>query len=311
MSVDRSPKPCLHKQANHRHGHRNAYVLDRCRCLPCCYAASVYEQQRVKNNAYGRSNYIDAEPARQHVAKLMAAGVGLKRIVVVSGSSQGVLWKLMYGKNGGTPSKRVTKATAERLLALDPANPALLADGAPVSSVGAARRLQALTCLGWSINRLADEGGLDRQPLDAALAGKPIFARTARAVAALYEQLWDQPAPTGDHRERISASRARRRAEASGWAPPLAWDDETIDDPDATPYAGDTDHDQPDELAVDAVLEGVRLHLAGATLHAAVHALAEAGHGPRVIAERLGIQERQVQRLRDRQDAPRPKRAAA
>jgi len=31
---------------------------------------------------------------------------------------------------------------------------------------------------------------------------------------------------------------ATRRAAARGWAPPLAWDDDTIDDPNATPDLG-------------------------------------------------------------------------
>lgn len=306
MTIDRTPKPCLHKIAKHQHGQRNCYVLDRCRCLPCCYAASVYEQERAKRNAYGRANYIDAEPARAHVAKLMAAGVGLKRIVAVSGTSQGVLWKLVYGKNGGTPSRRVTRQTADRLLALDPADPALLADGATTSSVGTARRLQALACLGWSVGRLATESGMDRQRLDAALHGRPVVAGTVRAVAGLYERLWSTPAPATNQREKISVARTTNRAQAAGWAPPLAWDDDTIDNPSAKPFTEDADVDHVDEFAVDAVLEGVRLQLAGATLHAAVHALAAAGHQPSTIADRLGIQERQAQRLRDRDDAPRP-----
>jgi hypothetical protein len=306
--IDRIPKACLHKRARHQHGDRVTYVLDRCRCLPCCYAASVYELERTKRNAYGRSNLVDAGPVREHVAALMAAGVGLKRIVAVSGTPQGVLWKLVYGKNGGTPSRRVTRSTADRLLALDPADPALLADGAKVCSVGTTRRLQALSCLGWSIGRLAAEAGLDRQRLDGAIHGRPVVAGTARVVAALYERLWDKHPPADTHREKISVTRTIHRSRDAGWAPPLAWDDESIDDPAALPFAGDVDEDQVDELAVEHVLDGHRLSLTGATLHAAVHALAAAGHQPAAIGERLGIQERQAQRLRDRAEPPRPKR---
>lgn len=309
--VDRTPKPCLHKVANHQHGTPACYALDGCRCLPCAYARSVYDQQLAKRNAYGRSNLVDAEPARQHVRALMAAGVGLKRIVAVSTVSQGGLWKLMYGKNGGPPSRRITRATADRILALDPTDPALLAAGAMVASVGATRRLQALACLGWSIGRLSTESGIDRQRLDAAIHGRQVVAGTVRAVAVLYERLWDKPAPATDQRERISVSRSRRRAAEAGWLPPLAWDDDTIDDPNATPQTDDGGDDQVDELAVAAALEGVRLQLSGATLHAAVHALAEAGHQPVVIADRLGIQVMQAYRLRNRADAPRSKRQSA
>jgi DNA-binding CsgD family transcriptional regulator len=76
--------------------------------------------------------------------------------------------------------------------------------------------------------------------------------------------------------------------------------------------AGDDDDEHlVDELAIEAVLHGHRMRLTGATLHAAVHALAGSGHQPAAIAERLGIQERQAQRLRDRSTPPRPRRVAA
>jgi hypothetical protein len=311
MTIDRTPKPCLHKIANHEHGTYACYVLDACRCLPCCFASSEYDRQLKRRNAYGRSNLVDAAPARQRVAELMAAGVGLKQIVRQSGVAQGALWKLMYGKKRPdgtmTPSRRITRANADRLLAMQPGDPKLLADGARVDSTGARRRLQALACLGWSINRLAAEASIDRQPLDQAMRGELITARTARAVDAVYELLWDQPAPARDHREKIAASRARRAAEVAGWSRPQAWDDDTIDDPAAVPSQGETE-ELVDELAVDAVLEGVRLKLRGATLHAAVHALTATGKPPHVIAHQLGVDERQVYRLRDREQPPRPYR---
>ncbi len=61
---------------------------------------------------------------------------------------------------------------------------------------------------------------------------------TAKAVQNLYDQLWNRPPAAADHRARISASGARRYAEAHGWPPPLAWDDELIDDPAAGPAPG-------------------------------------------------------------------------
>lgn len=310
MSIDRTPKPCLHKRADHQHGTYACYTLDGCRCLPCGYATSIYYQQLNRRNAYGRSNYVDADPARAQVAALMAAGVGLKRIVATSGVSQGVLWKLVYGKNGGTPSRRVTRATADRLLALDPTNPALLADGARTNSTGTRRRLQALACLGWSVNRLSAESGIDRQPLDKALRGGLITAGHARAVAALYERLWNQPASAEDHRSRISVARAKGRAERESWPPPLAWDDDTIDDLTATPTVLE-DQDAVDELAVDAVCDGHTMRLTGATLLAAVHRMHAAGYPVDLIAARVGIHPRQVDRLRLRETPPRPRRAAA
>lgn len=308
--VDRTPKPCLHKQADHQHGHRATYVLDRCRCLPCCHAASVYELERTKRNAYGRSNLVDAQPVREHMAGLMAAGIGLKRVVEVSGVAQGVLWKLIYGKNGGTPSRRVTRATAHRLLTLDPADPTLLADGAKVISAGTTRRLQALTCLGWSTGRLAVEAGLDRQRLDAAINGRAVVMSTVRAVNALYERLWNQPPPAKDQRERISVSRSIRRAADAGWAPPLAWDEESIDDPQAAPLDVGQAGDDVDELAVDLVLDGQPMTLTGRELEAAALALSDRGLGYGLIAARCRTDEETVRRVLNTART-RTKRAAA
>lgn len=117
--TDRTPKPCLHKIANHQHGTYACYVLDRCRCRPCADAHAAYNRERVRQQAYGRwDNYVDAEPARRHVRLLMAQGMGLKRIVAVSGVPSGSIWKLLYGKRQPdgtrTPSKQLPPAIGHR-----------------------------------------------------------------------------------------------------------------------------------------------------------------------------------------------------
>src|SRR5690606_35234222 len=143
-AVDRTPKPCLHRVARHEHGHYATYTLDGCRCLPCAAAASEYELNRLRNAAYGRTRHTDAGPVREHLAALATAGVGLKRVAVVSGVSTGTLTKIVYGVSRGDgtrrpPSSRVLKTTADKLLAVTARDvaPAALVDG-----TGAARRLQ-------------------------------------------------------------------------------------------------------------------------------------------------------------------------
>ncbi|MEN1976879.1 hypothetical protein [Cellulomonas olei] len=239
-AVDRSPKSCSHPIANHQHGTHAMYVHDACRCPACSAANARYEQDRARRNAYGRSDLVDAGPVREHIAALSTAGVGLKRITAVSGVSGGVLTKLVYGtgRADGTrrpPSARVHRATADRILAVTPAD---VAASAEVDAIGTRRRLQALTALGWSVSRIATDFGLDRQALDAALRGRPkVLARTADAVRAAFDAIGDRRAPDATHREKIAAARARARAEAAGWAPPAAWDPEQLDDATATPPA--------------------------------------------------------------------------
>ncbi|GAB3166969.1 hypothetical protein GCM10027059_26780 [Myceligenerans halotolerans] len=238
-AVDRTPKPCPH-DGRHEHGTRNAYVLDRCRCLPCAKAASEYESWRKRQRAYGRDAFTDAEPVREHVRRLMDAGMGLKTVAARTGVSHGTLAKLVYGtrRPDGTrrdPSKRVTLATARKLLALR-LDVSDLADGARIDTTGTRRRLQALACAGWSVGKLETASGVDRQALDKILrGGTRTSARTVKAVADIYDQLWDQVPPHEQWHDKAAYARTINRANSAGWAPAMAWDDETIDDPTAEP----------------------------------------------------------------------------
>jgi hypothetical protein len=187
-AVDRSRKQCPHKQAAHVHGTHACYVLDACRCAECSAATAAYESQRKRQRAYGRQAYVDAEPTRQHVRSLMAAGVGLKRIVEVSGVSQGALWKLMYGKRGRDgvqiPSRRILWETAVRLQVVR-ADINTLADGARISSLGVHRRVQSLIALGWSQTKLATRIGMNNVNFGHMMRSAQITVRTARAVVAM------------------------------------------------------------------------------------------------------------------------------
>lgn len=260
LDIDRTPKPCLHKIADHQHGTYACYTLDACRCLPCAAAVRAYEQDRVRQQAYGRwDNFVDAEPARQHIRSLMDAGMGLKRIVAVGGSSQGQLWKLLYGKKKPdgtrTPSKRLRKDVAERLLAvqLD------LAEGAKISvedAVGVRRRVRALVALGWSQSKLAERLGIGRANFHLATDARGVTVATARAVEALYDELSMVLPPNESHRDKISVSRARAYAKARGWKPPLALDDDLLDRPyDGEVLVEETEPDV-DDVAIERRMAG-------------------------------------------------------
>lgn len=238
--IDRTPQPCHHKKANHQHGTYVTYTQDRCRCTPCTTAAGQYNARLRRRNAYGRSNLIDADPVRAHIRQLMAAGIGLKQVTKHTGINGGVLCKLMYGvpETGRVPSKRILKANAAKILALNPDDPTLLAGGVRVDSTGTRRRLQALVHQGWSVNQLAAHADTDRQRLDGALHGRDVTKTTADTVAALYDRLWDTEPPRATRGEKTAYARARNIAAAAGWVGPLAWDDESIDDPAATPDTG-------------------------------------------------------------------------
>lgn len=229
-------RDCQCPVAKHEHGTHAAYVVDKCRCRPCRDGSSRYERDRQRRHLYGKTFYVPAEPARAHVRALGEQGMGWKRVARAAGISESIVWKLLYGdaSRGMAPSKKIRPKTAQALLAvkLD------VAPGQKVDPTGTGRRLQALVTLGWSIGRISTETGLDRQCLDAAVHFQGITAATRDAVARAYDRLWNQAPPQTNQRERIAYSRSRRRATLNGWAPPMAWDDDTIDDPQATPDLG-------------------------------------------------------------------------
>lgn len=269
-AIDRTPKPCQHNQADHQHGTYVCYVRDACRCRPCADANTAYERQRVRQQAYGRwAGLVDAEPVRAHVRALLAAGMGHKQIIQLAGGSGGVWTKLMYGHDDRPPARRVTQRTANAYLSISlPRSLADLPARHIIPGHGTRRRLQALARLGWSVQRLADGSGIDRQRLDGALRGRDVQARTALAVQRLYDALWDTPPTALTPRQQATIDRTIRRAQAAGWAPPLAWDEDRIDDPDATPTIGHQER--------------------GIDMDDVIH-LARYGYTPETIAQRLGV----------------------
>lgn len=255
--VDRTPKPCLHKHANHQHGERACYVLDKCRCLPCAAANSNAESERERQKAYGRYNkYVPAQPVRDHVAELQAAGMGLKTIIKRSGIPSGTMTKLVYGirKDGEQirpPARRVLRETAEKLYALDPtwSDSLALADGQRIPIEPYRTKIRALVALGWSQSKLADRMGIMRSNFRITRDEEThIRVATARAVDALFAELAMTLPPEEEWRDKIAASRARGYAARNGWLPPLALDDLEVDEVDEV--------DGLDEAAVLRLVSG-------------------------------------------------------
>ncbi|EFQ82732.1 hypothetical protein HMPREF0063_11941 [Aeromicrobium marinum DSM 15272] len=163
--------------------------------------------------------------------------MGWKRVARSAGLSPSTVWKLIYGdpSRGQVPSKRVRPATAEKLLAVE----LDLAAGAIVPSIGTARRIQALVAIGWSQSKIAAQIGMNRSNFGPLAHGRrDVTAGTAAAVRKIYDELSMTPAPVSLVHERSSVSRSLRFAAVAGWVTPLAWDDDTIDDPAAVPQVG-------------------------------------------------------------------------
>jgi hypothetical protein len=230
--VTQPEQPCAHG-GRHPHGHRNRYVIDKCRCRPCRDAAHEYEVRRRRDRLYGRECYVNAEPVRQHVRELQAAGMGWKRIARKAGISCSVMWKLLYGcpqRNMG-PSKRVTPKTADAILAVE----LDVAGGAYVPAGPTWMRIHGLIAHGYSKAWIARQLGSNTPALQ--LSGTAVKKAHADAVQLLAEQYALIPGPS---------LRARRYAAERGWTTDLLWIE-----PDDWSDSLDVD-DEPDEIAIES-----------------------------------------------------------
>ena len=206
------------------------------RCAACRKEHREAEKNRIRQIAYGRWNpWVDAEPVRAHVRMLAAYGMGLKRVQKLTGLSNSTLSKLMYGIEGRPPTRRVRTQTAEKILALQPRLEDLF-PSALVDATGTRRRIQALAAAGWTLNRIALQLGWSRWKVTGVLHRyERVTAASALQVRELYDRLWDQPCPARNAQERDGIRRAVAHARRMGWAPPMAWDDNDLDDPRARP----------------------------------------------------------------------------
>lgn len=103
-------------------------------------------------------------------------------------------------------------------------------------SCGAQRRLRALARQGWSFCALERHLGVCSRSLADVFKNKNITPAKNDLVTRLYDELWNVAPPTRNMPERVSVARAKTAARQGGWFPPGAWDDDTIDDPEAKPW---------------------------------------------------------------------------
>lgn len=141
------------------------------------------------------------------------------------------------------------------------------------SALGAIRRLRALSAIGYSQNDMCRASGLKPSTLSHLIRGT--VTRTSQrnidVICKMYDRLSMTPGPS---------QRARAHAKRNCWAPPLAWDDNVIDDLESVPDFGQRSTvDWPDKY------RELREHI---------------GLTDDEIAARLGIERQSLQRQLDR-----------
>lgn len=157
-------------------------------------------------------------------------------------------------------------------------------------AVGTVRRLQALAAVGWPAYELAARlGHTSGESLLNITRRERVERRTAEKITALYDELSMLPGPSPT---------TRRRAAAKGWPPPLAWPDESIDNPAATPQPWLVEAAvEPDPIAVERVLAGEQLPLWPADRLEIARRIVQRGGGSAEISQVLRMNGTYARRL--------------
>jgi AraC-like DNA-binding protein len=224
------------REAPH-HNNLSCYKHYGCR-LPACVARhAAYARSVYRRRGYGTwQPFVDAEPVRQHLRNLINYGISFEQAANLAGLYPASVAALLYPMGGRAPKQRLRAETAAKLLAVK-AIPENVHGLHPIDGTGTRRRLQALAAIGFPFVRLGDHLPLHPAQVGRVAHAPRVHARTARAVAKLYDQLWNQD-PTQHGVRPATALKVKRYAASQGWAPPAAWDDDQIDNPAAQPDLG-------------------------------------------------------------------------
>lgn len=216
-------------------GDLNAY-REGCRCYPCSDAWAAYHKRQMRSDW---KPFVPAGPVRDHLAHLAANGIGAARVATLANTERSTVRRIR-GTAGYKQSSRVRTEIAERILAIRPALE-LLGDGVYIDGTGTYRRLRALSALGFPATYLSRRLGAHHKRVHLFEPTPYVRAWYARAVRRLYDEL---SLTTPEQVDRLglrpaSVTNARNRAATLGWPRPLEWDDDLIDDPDATAQRGE------------------------------------------------------------------------
>lgn len=201
-------------------------------------AAARQARRRRRLQAYGQWHpFTDATPVRAHVQAIRATGMSCAGIVRHTGVNSGTIDHLLYGKGPYPPAVKLRTENAEALLAywprLDDYD-----DGAVIGATGTRRRVQALAANGWPSNAIQQRiNHITLKAVERLRVNERVTARTARAVRDFYNEVSAKPAEDYGVTPWIAA-RCRTYAVKHQYAGPMAWDDDTINDPTALPQLG-------------------------------------------------------------------------
>ncbi|WP_326768812.1 hypothetical protein OG978_33590 [Streptomyces sp. NBC_01591] len=189
-----------------------------CRCTVCVRGNRLAGIRRERVRLAGQSNLIPVEVLAAHIATLSRSGMSQGAIGRAADVSQTTISYIVNGK-----LRSCQRSKGERILAVRPGTRDDISDQPVLAS---ARRLQALYAIGHGQLAISSMSDINHSTVSHVVNGryKTVNGAFAARVRAVYSQLSRTPG---------TSEKARQRAAREGWAPPAAWDDDTIDDPAA------------------------------------------------------------------------------
>jgi lambda repressor-like predicted transcriptional regulator len=192
-----------------------------CPCPPCRRAENAYDKRRRFLNQTGRTLMVDTAPVAAHLRGLFNAGAGWIQLAAVSGCSTSTMHNLLTEQN-----PRCRRVTANKILAIQPGD--AIPNHRSIPATGTIRRVRALMTLAHTCRAISQACRIDHSTLSDLLAERldSVSLGLANRVDDGFRAL---------SRTTGASARSRNRATRERWAPPGAWDDDTIDDPAAHP----------------------------------------------------------------------------
>lgn len=201
-----------YSRANGQHG-----IRPPCRCEPCRTTRNRVKKQQRLNRHRGIPPLVDAAPAAKRLQELHETS-GWEDIARAARTSGAHIRQIANGRLA-----QISPKTQAKIMAIQPA----ATGGQYIDSTGTVRRVRALIAVGHTLIDIAEAANVAIARVQTLAAGYPSLRRTvAERIANAYRALSETPGAN---------TRAKNRARANGWAPPAAWDDDTIDDPQARP----------------------------------------------------------------------------
>jgi hypothetical protein len=200
-----------------------------CYCDPCTEEKRKCRKRSKVNRQLGRSTFVDAGPAREHL-KTLHKTMGWLSLAAATKVDDKSLFLLHSGRR-----TKITRAVHARIMAVQP--PEAADPGLYIDVTKSMRQIRALMAIGHSGRVIAEAASSTQARIHLIAAGNQPTLRHGLAdrIDAAYQQLAPHPAPVTHFSNRV-----RNCAAAKGWKDPLWWEDMgRISDPTFDPQAAE------------------------------------------------------------------------